>query len=129
MDEDFRKKLSPEAYKILREKGTEPPFCNAYWNYKEKGTYHCKGCGAPLFSSETKYDSGTGWPSFFKALDEHVIERVEDLSHGMRREEAICSHCKSHLGHIFPDGPPPTKLRFCMNSGALTFIGQDPSKT
>ena len=121
-EEYWRKKLTPEQYQVLREKGTEPAFSGALYDNKEDGMYHCAACGAPLFSSETKFDSGTGWPSFFKPVDSENVELAEDLSHGMRRTEAVCRHCGSHLGHVFPDGPADKGgQRFCINSCALDF--------
>ena len=121
-EEYWRKKLTPEQYQVLREKGTEPAFSGALYDNKEDGMYHCAACGAPLFSSETKFDSGTGWPSFFKPVDSENVELAEDVSHGMRRIEAMCRHCGSHLGHVFPDGPADKGgQRFCINSCALDF--------
>jgi peptide-methionine (R)-S-oxide reductase len=118
-DEQWRRELTPEQYRVLREQGTEPPFTGAYWNSRDPGTYQCAGCGAPLFSSETKYDSGSGWPSFFRPLQEAAIATKEDASHGMRRTEVLCDNCGGHLGHLFPDGPKPTGLRYCINSASL----------
>ncbi|MFT4112343.1 peptide-methionine (R)-S-oxide reductase MsrB [Silvibacterium sp.] len=119
-DEEWRAQLTPEQYYIARQKGTEPPFSGAFYRHKEDGVYHCVACDAPLFVSETKFDSGCGWPSFYQpiagALDEH-----EDLSHGMRRVEVTCARCGAHLGHVFPDGPKPTGDRYCINSVSLNF--------
>lgn len=120
MDErEWRAKLDPKAYQVLREKGTERPFTGRYWNSKEQGVYRCKGCGAPLFSSDTKYESGSGWPSFFEPLSKDAVSTEFDASHGMRRTEVLCASCGGHLGHLFPDGPEPTGLRYCLNSAAL----------
>ncbi|MCS6985319.1 MAG: peptide-methionine (R)-S-oxide reductase MsrB [Leptospiraceae bacterium] len=120
-DSQWRKRLSPEVYHILREKGTEPPFSGKYYHHKEKGTYHCAGCGALLFTSEAKYESGSGWPSFYKEAVAGAIDRHPDYSYGMVRTEITCARCGGHLGHVFDDGPPPTGLRFCVNSLALEF--------
>jgi len=113
--------LSPEQYRILRQKGTEAPFSGEYYKHKEDGTYLCAACGEKLFSSETKYDSGSGWPSFYAPVDGGAVHEEEDLSHGMRRIEVQCSNCGGHLGHVFPDGPRPTGLRYCINSASLEF--------
>ena len=120
-NDDWREKLSPEQYRVLREKGTEPPFTGRYVHNKEKGVYLCAGCGAELFSDATKFDSGSGWPCFYDAIDRSRIEEIEDTSHGMRRIEIVCRACKGHLGHVFPDGPRPTGLRYCVNSLSLDF--------
>ncbi|ACY48313.1 peptide-methionine (R)-S-oxide reductase MsrB [Rhodothermus marinus] len=124
-EEEWRRLLTPEQYRILREHGTEPAFTGAYWNHKEPGIYRCAGCGLPLFSSEAKYDSGTGWPSFYAPIDPTHVETSDDYSLGMHRIEVHCAACGGHLGHVFPDGPPPTGLRYCINSAALVFEPAD----
>jgi peptide-methionine (R)-S-oxide reductase len=120
-EEDWKEKLSPEEYYILREKGTERAFTGKYWDHKEKGVYHCKACDEPLFLSDTKYDSGCGWPSFFQPAEESKITESMDKSHGMYRTEVTCSNCGGHLGHVFTDGPQPTGLRYCINSASIDF--------
>ena len=120
-ESEWKKQLTPEQYHVTREKGTEPAFTGKYWDLHEDGAYHCVCCGTELFSSGTKFESGSGWPSFYAPTDEKNLGRVEDTSHGKKRVEVQCAKCGAHLGHVFPDGPKPTGLRYCMNSASLDF--------
>jgi len=120
-EEQWKQKLSPEEYDVMRNCGTEPPFSGKYYKHNEKGTYNCAACGAELFNSDTKYDSGSGWPSFYNAINKKAVKEVMDNSFGMQRIEIKCPNCDSHLGHVFPDGPKPTGLRYCVNSVSLEF--------
>lgn len=116
---EWKEQLSPEQFQIMRQKGTERAFTGQYWNAKTPGVYRCAACGAELFSSDTKYDSGSGWPSFWAPIDEANVELADDFSHFMHRTEVLCASCGGHLGHVFEDGPAPTGLRYCINSAAL----------
>jgi peptide-methionine (R)-S-oxide reductase len=121
-EEEWRGQLTPQQFAILRKDGTEPAFQNKYWDNHDEGTYVCAGCGLPLFSSEKKFESGTGWPSFAAPIADDVVEAEPDTRFGMRRTSVKCARCGGHLGHVFDDGPPPTGTRYCMNSGSLDFV-------
>ncbi|WP_345979278.1 peptide-methionine (R)-S-oxide reductase MsrB [Sulfurimonas sp. HSL3-2] len=120
-DKEWQEQLAPEVYNVCRAHGTEAPFSGEYYDFKGDGVYSCTCCGQKLFDSQTKFNSGTGWPSFYESIDDEAVTEVKDTSHGMTRVEVLCSKCDAHLGHVFPDGPQPTGLRYCINSVCLDF--------